>query len=156
MMWTVARPKTKRGRRRLIVVGVDGSVHSRRALEWALAEARVRGDRCLVVHALDYGHADAAPLVGFLDAMTAAAREVLDTEVAFARHSRHKVKGLLISGPAAGALLGASRDADLLVLGSRGKSGLSAALGGSVSTAVLHQASCPVVVVPSKDEAGTP
>jgi nucleotide-binding universal stress UspA family protein len=135
----------------LIVVGVDGSAHARRALAWALAEAILRGGRCLLVHAYDYGPGGAAPL-GAAAEIAEAAQEVLDKELAFARESGVPVEGRVVPEGAAHALLGAARDADLLVVGSRGRGNLASALLGSVSTGVVHHAVCPVVVVPSREE----
>ena len=53
-----------------------------------------------------------------------------------------------VSGVPGEALIEASGDADLLVVGSRGISGFGRLLPGSVSSVVLHRACCPVVVVP--------
>jgi nucleotide-binding universal stress UspA family protein len=128
----------------LIVVGVDGSPHARRALDWALSEARLRGGRCLLICAYEVGLAFlAAPIDGLGDA----ARAVLDHELAFAREGGCPVEGHAVLGPAAKALVDASQDADLLVVGSRGRGGLTGALLGSVSTVCVHHATCPVVVV---------
>jgi nucleotide-binding universal stress UspA family protein len=54
----------------------------------------------------------------------------------------------VVSGTAAEAVIDASRDADLLVLGSRGNGGFSRLLLGSVSTQATQHARCPVVIVP--------
>jgi len=51
-------------------------------------------------------------------------------------------------GDAAEELVRASRDADLLVVGSRGSGGFAKLLVGSVSSQVTHHAACPVVIVP--------
>ncbi len=134
----------------LIVVGVDGSPSARRALTWALSEALLRKGRCLLVHAYDYSTTAAGGLgaaAGYADA----AQEVLEHDLAFARESGATVEGRTVAEAAADALLDASRDADLLVVGTRGRGGLASALLGSVSTSVVHHAVCPVVVVPSKE-----
>jgi nucleotide-binding universal stress UspA family protein len=135
----------------LIVVGVDGSPHARRALTWAVQEALLRQGRCLLVHAFDYS-ATAAGGGGAAGELAGTAQEVLDREAAFARDSGAAVEERLVAEQAADALLDASRDADLLVVGTRGRGALASVLLGSVSTAVVHQAACPVVVVPSKEQ----
>jgi len=135
-----------------VVVGVDGSGDARRALEWALDEARQRDCPCLIVHSYDLGMAAASPFAGHVfEDLRDAGQQVLDGEVELARASGVAVKGHLQFGPAAATLIEASRDADLLVVGSRGHGGLTGALLGSVSTACVHHAHCPVVVVPPRE-----
>jgi nucleotide-binding universal stress UspA family protein len=135
----------------LIVVGVDGSPDARRALTWAVEEALLRQGRCLLVHAFDYSTA-AAGGMGAAGGLADAAQQVLDREVAFARESGAAVEERLVAEPAPDALRDAARDADLLVVGNRGRGALASVLLGSVSTAVVHHATCPVVVVPSKEQ----
>lgn len=135
-----------------VVVGVDGSEHSWRALTWALHEAKVRGVAVLVVHAFDYGIAGTDPSVGWpLDTFAKEAQQLLDRAVQHARDEGVETDGRLEFGSAAKALVRDSDGAALLVVGSRGRGGLTGALLGSVSTACVHHAACPVVIVPPPD-----
>jgi nucleotide-binding universal stress UspA family protein len=127
-----------------VVVGVDGSEQSRRALAWALTEARLHGVGCVLVHAWDSSRVPGAVPQMLADE----ARTLLDNEIAFSRPSGVAVEGVLESGTASGALIDASHDALLLVVGSRGRGGLASALLGSVSSACVHHATCPVTVIP--------
>ena len=136
----------------LLVVGVDGSPHARRALDWALAEARLRGGRCLLVHAYELGAAGSAiGLAEPVEALERSAEELLGQELAYAREAEPEAEGRAVPGPAAPALVDASRQADLLVVGTRGLGGIKGALLGSVSIACVHHAVCPVVVIPPAD-----
>jgi nucleotide-binding universal stress UspA family protein len=136
--------------RGVIVVGVDGSTHARRALDWALREARLRDGRCLLIHAYTLGTTSAGG-VAAAEEIAVTATEVLDHELAFARESGLPVEGRTVLGGAAKALLDAANeaDADLLVVGSRGLGAFKGALLGSVSTASVHHATRPVVVIPA-------
>ena len=82
----------------------------------------------------------------------AAARDVLTASVDRARSADPELEivGELVEGRAASSLLEAARDADLLVVGSRGRGGFAGLLLGSVSGQCVHHASCPVVVVPTE------
>jgi nucleotide-binding universal stress UspA family protein len=132
-----------------IVVGVDGSEHSRRALEWALGEAKLRQAGCVLVHAWNYGLVGASPWPGeAAQTLGDAAQLLLDNNVAFARSFGVPLDARLECGSASQALVDASRDALMLVVGNRGHGGFTGALLGSVSTACVHHACCPVVVIP--------
>lgn len=137
-----------------IVVGVDGSDNGRRALIWALEEARRKQGRCLLIHAFDFGLAGSGPYAAnAFEQIHNAAQAVLDNAVAFARKSGVEVTGRLATGSAAHALIEGSRDASLLVVGHRGRGGFAGILLGSVSTACVHHAHCPVVVIPPPERA---
>ncbi len=139
-----------------IVVGVDGSDCSIAALRFAIAEARVRKARLLAVHAWDpppvstYHEAAHLLATGFA-AVREAAEEFLDTIVAETLDEGPDVvvEKAVVEGPAAAALVAASRTAVLLIVGSRGLGGFKGLLLGSVSQQCAHHAPCPLVIVPS-------
>ena len=115
-----------------IVVGVDGSLGSTRALDWAAAEADRCRARLTVVGAWEFG--------GFAGALvnTGDARSAVDGAVARTtqRHPGVTVEPKVSEEPAAYALIEASADADLLVVGSRGFGGFRGLLLGSVGSTV--------------------
>jgi len=135
-----------------IVVGVDGSPHSARALAWALAEARLRRYTLRVVYAFP-------ALVSYLGTtaheyypqVERDAAEVFERALAdMPEHSDVEVERALVAGNPAGELVEESRRASLLVVGSRGLGGFRGMLLGSVSMHCVNHAHCPVVVVRDK------
>ena len=139
-----------------VVVGVDGSPAAARALLWAAQEARLRGVPLRVIHAWQLPLADAAGQSGTELVTTIVfeeARKVLDLAVASidAAHLPEPVHGTLVRAPAAKALLDATGEEDLLVVGARSHGGLAGIVLGSVSDQVVRHSHCPVVVVPAKD-----
>jgi nucleotide-binding universal stress UspA family protein len=140
----------------LIVVGVDGSTGAQAALEWAAAEARLRGASLRIVHAwhlpaATYGSGGFVPPVGMSweDDLETAAREGLDRVVDGAAEllAGIEVERRLGEGPAATVLSHAAEGADMLVLGSRGLGGFKELLLGSVGHQCAQHARCPVVIV---------
>jgi len=138
-----------------IVVGVDGSAHARQALRFALAEAALRGARVVVVGSWAIPPL-AATGVGMIPAfdllrteLADSASEVLSRELAEVADAAAgvEVEQHLAQGDAAGVLVEAAAGAELLVVGSRGRGGVTGTLLGSVSRACLHHAPCPVAVV---------
>ena len=87
--------------------------------------------------------------VGQLDAERKAAQAELDATVAevFPDGVPDHLESKLLEGDAEDALVREAADAELLVVGSRGRSGLKSVLLGSVSRHVVSHAACPVVVV---------
>ena len=137
-----------------IVVGVDGSEHSRRALTWALAEARLRGVGCVAIHAWGYGLTTSTLLPGEAPVVLSDdAEAVLAKDVEFAAASGVPVEGILVFAAANRALIDASHDALLIVVGSHGRGAFATALLGSVSLACVHHAVCPVVVITAEEGA---
>jgi nucleotide-binding universal stress UspA family protein len=147
-----------------IVVGTDGSPSAQRAVRWALGEARLRKAPLHIVHAWMVPLVDALPEPWLIatpvghtddelhDRLAAGARGFLEAAVAEAKAAEPglDVIGELTEMRPAAALLAAARDADLLVVGSRGHGGFAGLLLGSVSSQCVHHAPCPVVVVPAE------
>jgi len=138
-----------------IIVGVDGSGHSRRALEWAVGEAATRHAplTVLAVHRELAGYlGEPVQYVGDADlteqARKEAQKETDDVLGAFTGPQKPSVTVRAVGGIPADELLAAAEDADLLVVGARGAGGFKRLLLGSVSTHITHHAHCPVVVVP--------
>lgn len=133
-----------------IVVGVDGSDDSKRALQWAAEEARWTHSEIEAVIAWEYPSSFgwAAVLPDDYDPADDA-RKVLAQTVGDALGNEPDVPVHLIieRGQPAATLLRLSVDARELVVGSRGHGGFAGLLLGSTSTQCMHHAKCPVVVV---------
>ena len=140
-----------------IVVGVDGSGHSRKALERAAAEAAAHGVplTVLVVHQAVrdvYGYTahyqeDAANTAKAKEAAQAETDQViaaLDAKPA-------SVTVTSVHGLPVDELVKASQSADMVVVGRRGMGGFALLLMGSVSSQVAQHAACPVLIVPSAE-----
>ncbi len=136
-----------------MVVGVDGSPDSMRALDWAIDEARRRSMRVLLVHGVEVGAAAASPYgTGMvLEQLEEAGHLVLDEAEARVRTAGLEVDVRMEVGSGAHALIESSRGAQMLVVGSRGHGGFVGMLLGSVSAACTHHAHCPVVVIRPED-----
>jgi nucleotide-binding universal stress UspA family protein len=135
-----------------IVVGVDGSDGSKRALRWAVEEARLRALPVQAVHAWHVPYADLSPFVPVVDPeiFHEAGRQALDDVVASVDGSglEHPIERVVAYGPAVTVLTDAAEGADLLVVGARGLGGFTGLLLGSVSQHVAKHRGCPVVIVP--------
>jgi nucleotide-binding universal stress UspA family protein len=137
-----------------IVVGIDGSPTAQRALRWALALARACHAEVEVVHAwrpMVVG-GPLAPVTVDPDIWSEAAQRTIDQAIAAEDTADVDVARTLSCSTAASAILDAAQDADLVVVGSRGRGGFAGLLLGSVSHQVAHHAPCPVVVVPPDGE----
>jgi nucleotide-binding universal stress UspA family protein len=141
-----------------IIVGIDGSSYSRRALEWGINEAAIRHTplTVLTVQQAITGYWG-APVVypGDADLIEHARKVARDeTDIALrklpAEARPPEVTVLAVAGAPAEEILGAAKDADMIVVGSRGAGGFKKLLMGSVSVTVTHHAHCPVVVVPAE------
>jgi nucleotide-binding universal stress UspA family protein len=138
-----------------IVVGVDGSASSSRALEWAAREAALRHAQLtvLVVNPIVVSQWTGTPIRFGADASAEerareAAQEAaqkITSELGDAQPASVTVK--VVSGAPAAELIEASRDADLMVVGKRGGGGFASLLIGSVTAQVVNHASSPVAVI---------
>ena len=141
-----------------ITVGIDGSAHSTRALEWAIKEAAVRHApvTVLTVHTVPMSGWTGNPITLPQDAedqekaQQAAEEMTLKATSQLGAAQPSSVTVRAISGFPARELIEASRTADLMAAGSRGAGGFTRLMIGSVSSQVVHPAHCPVVVVPSE------
>ncbi|WP_275560027.1 universal stress protein [Streptomyces sp. 5-6(2022)] len=133
---------------RPIVVGLDGSPESFTAANWAAREARRRGLPLGLVHAWLRGTGD-LPTPDSEDTVRHWAQRILrDAERELnGRHPDLPLTAEHVSTTAVTALLERAEGAEMLVLGSRGLSGLTGFLLGSVGQQVLARATCPVVMV---------
>ena len=141
---------------RVIVCGVDGSAASRRALRWAVDEARTDSARVRAVIAWAW---DGLEELGAPTTPTAAqerAQQVLDKavdETLLDLEEAPTVERVCARGVPSDALCIAAADADLLVVGSHGHGAVHDKLIGSTSERVTHHAPCPVVIVPDPTHA---
>ncbi|HLS76483.1 MAG TPA: universal stress protein [Nocardia sp.] len=134
-----------------VVVGVDGSVGSERAVRWAAAEALRRGRRLMLVHALEIDTAHDVltdPGAVAIRAVRERGVERLVSAAAVARRvaPEAEIDTALLDGGAARALIGQSPAAHLLVLGATGTGGAACHLGATLP-AVTGHAKGEVVVV---------
>jgi nucleotide-binding universal stress UspA family protein len=141
-----------------ILVGVDGSGHSQRALEWAMNEAAIRHTplTVLTVH---------PAIVGYFGGVVTSPGDLELTEKAQAavKEEADKVLSSLdgphpesvtvkaVHGFPVEELIDASKDADMIVLGSRGVGGFTRMLLGSTAGQVVQHAHCPVLIIPPED-----
>jgi nucleotide-binding universal stress UspA family protein len=143
-----------------IVVGVDGSAGSAVAFEWALRQAELTHADLTAVLAYSYelwwidGGTDYEPQQ--IERKAVEARRRLDDMLAelIPEGTSVTVHPIVVEGHVPTALLEIAREADLLVLGSRGRGELAGLLLGSVSQRCAERASCPVVVVPDATRRG--
>ena len=141
-----------------IIVGVDGSGHSQRALDWAMHEAAIRHVplTALAVH---------PAVVGYFGDVVATPEDLKLTEqiqAAVTAEADKVLAGLdgphpesvtvkAVHGFPVEELVEASKGADMVVLGSRGAGGFTRMLLGSTAGLVVQHAHCPVLIIPPED-----
>ncbi|MFJ5560720.1 universal stress protein [Streptomyces sp. NPDC093250] len=139
-----------------IVLGVDGSAAGGPAVDFAFAEAELRKAPLVALHAWTTWNAPlpapqdlSAPYANPPGAL-AGEEERLLSEALAGHQERYPgvvVEHKVVHGGTREALIEASRSAQLVVTGARGRGGFAGLLLGSVSQALLHHAHCPVAVV---------
>jgi nucleotide-binding universal stress UspA family protein len=142
------------------VVGVDDSRGARVALRWAAQHAAATGGRLRVVHAYEFPvawiDAYAPELPQWTERAQRGAEELAEKVVSdvLGSGAREGVEVAAVEGNPADVLHDESRDAAVVVVGSRG--GFTGLLLGSVSQRVAQHAACPVVIVPTPPESPEP
>jgi nucleotide-binding universal stress UspA family protein len=140
-----------------IIVGIDDSANAQHVLDWATREAGIQHAELTVLTVVPtiVSQWTGQPLhyTGGEEAVEKAQQAAQDkvakatSDSAGPQPSSITVKAF--EGSPAQALIEASRDADLVVVGARGIGGFASLMLGSVSTQVAHHAACPVVIVPA-------
>ncbi|MFF1298466.1 MULTISPECIES: universal stress protein [unclassified Streptomyces] len=144
-----------------VVVGVDGSEPSLRAVDWAADEAVLRGVPLRMVYACLWDRYEGAALARDIGRPTALPlpQDIIGAAAqrARARHPDLQVTADVVFEEPEYALFREGRDASVLVVGTRGRGGIAEMLLGSVSLAVAASADCPVIVLRgSHDNQATP
>jgi nucleotide-binding universal stress UspA family protein len=136
-----------------VVVGVDGSKASAKAIEFAFDQADAVHAQVIGVHAWTspyLTYADGQSMLKFDEEEVLESCRLLVAESvagAAADHPDVHWETRLVSGQAARVILRTAESADLVVVGSRGHGGFTGLLLGSVSQSVLHHTHCPIAIV---------
>ncbi len=134
-----------------ILIAVDGSRHSDKALTYARGMAASFSARLMLVHAYPHtsdllGYGDFERLVS---RRQAAGQDVIDAARNLLGDTGLDVHENLLEGPEAEAILAAAEthDVDLIIMGTRGRGSIEGLVFGSVSRKVTHLATCPVLLI---------
>jgi nucleotide-binding universal stress UspA family protein len=132
-----------------IVVGIDGSSGSARALDWAITQARQSGAILDIVTAWMFPMTIGYAFTTTVDEVRQKALDLLDEAISHVADVAPEVvvRGEANEQPAGPALVAASKEADLLIVGSRGMGGFEELLVGSVGHYCMRRATCSVVIV---------
>ena len=142
-----------------ILVGVDGSPASRYAVNWAARDAAMRNVPLTIVHAVR-AFGPTLPPTPISSGLTRwrqeQAQQIVDDAIEIARQSTPdggpvQVKNDVLFSPVVPTLVDLSKEAQMLVVGSRGRGPLTRSLLGSVSSSLIHHAHCPVAVIHDED-----
>jgi nucleotide-binding universal stress UspA family protein len=149
--------QNSQGRR--IVVGVDGSSHSKSALRWAITQARLSGATVEAVTAwqdpgmVGYAFGGVPTMYSAVESIATITEKVLAETIAEVLGEQDRaveVRTRVVHGRPAPTLLEAAIGAEMMVLGSRGHGAFAGMLLGSVSQHCVQHAPCPVLVVPEQ------
>jgi nucleotide-binding universal stress UspA family protein len=143
-----------------ILAGVDGSAESRAAVAWTAGEAALRHEPVTLVHVIPAAVVSwpiAAEQATIAKWQEDNAREVLvqarsDLAAALDQAQPLQVRTEVLYANIVHALVDASKDARMIVVGSRGRGALGRFVLGSVSSGVVRHAHCPVAVVHAEEE----
>ncbi len=132
-----------------IVVGIDGSNHAHDALRWAVSEARLRGTSLTLVHSWEMPVIHGKPPYDIPSGTLAERSEhvIRDALASVPEHEGLEIHRQMAEYLPARALIDASQEGELVVVGSRGLGGFKGLLLGSVAQQVAHHSACPVVIV---------
>ncbi len=141
-----------------IIVGVDGSGHSQRALEWAMREAAIRQVplTVLTVNEAIRGYYGGMSVYPDDPARTEDSRKLAqaETDEVMARLDEPRPASVTVKavhGFVVDEIINAGKDADMIVVGSRGAGGFTRLMMGSVAAQVAQHAHCPVLIVPPEN-----
>ncbi|KAH8872465.1 Universal stress protein [Schistosoma japonicum] len=149
-------------RKRTVCLPVDGSEHSKRAVEWFIKEVYRPGDHVLFIHSVELPYLPSVSLTSGLkipvDDWTKALQEnisltnKLNNEYGYICESKNIPYEFLVkngSTPGAGIIEACEeRPVDLIIMGSRGLGRIKRAIIGSVSSYVVHNSNVPCITVP--------
>jgi nucleotide-binding universal stress UspA family protein len=133
--------------RPLIIVGVDGSPESLKAVAWGAAHAKLTGGTLELLTTWAYPRSYGLSLVVTGADLETNAREVLEKVTTDIDLPADRLHTTIVNAAAPTELVRRSKDADVIVVGHRGHGGFAELLLGSVSAYLVHHAECPVLVV---------
>jgi nucleotide-binding universal stress UspA family protein len=140
-----------------IFVGVDGSSASKVAVRWAARDAWMHNAALTVVHVLP-APAETwpriPPPVGLAQWQERQGNRIIADAIKIAQQSidgRSHINSELLVGATVATLIDLSKEAEMIVVGCRGRGALQQRLLGSVSAGLVHHAYCPVAVIHDED-----
>jgi nucleotide-binding universal stress UspA family protein len=142
-----------------ILVGVDGSPASKYAVDWAARDAAMRNVRLTLVHAVRPIGITLPPFpapAAYARWQVEQGQKILDRAVEIARKTTAdggpaQIETELLFSPVVATLVDLSKDAQMVVVGSRGLGPFARSLLGSVSSSLIRHAHCPVAVIHDED-----